>query len=104
MSQAPKFQPGMRDNPARKPDPASGGELNMSHFAGAGIQFAVAMVLFILLGQWADRKLGTTPFLLIAGVFIGGGAAFYSMYRRITAAQKADDERRKRDKDSREAK
>ena len=27
--------------------------------------------------------------------FIGGSAAFYSMYRKLSAAQKADDERRK---------
>jgi F0F1-type ATP synthase assembly protein I len=31
----------------------------------------------------------------IAGVFIGAGAAFYNMYRKITAAQKQDDEERR---------
>lgn len=75
-------------------------EPSLESFAGVGLQFAVAIVAFLLLGQWADRKLGTSPILLLAGVFIGGGAAFYSMYRRLTAAQKADDERRKRSKES----
>ncbi len=75
-------------------------EINVGSFAGAGIQFAVAVVLFVLLGQWADKKLGTAPVFLLAGVFIGGTGAFYSMYRRLTAAQRADDERRKREKDS----
>lgn len=73
-------------------------ELDLRAFAGAGLQFAVAIVLFVLLGQWLDKKLGTAPVLLIAGVFIGGGAAFYSLYRRVTKAQKADDERRKRER------
>jgi ATP synthase protein I len=72
--------------------------LNVGSFAGAGLQFAISLVLFLFIGQWADRKLGTSPTFLIAGVFIGGGAAFYSMYRKLAAAQKADDERRKREK------
>jgi F0F1-type ATP synthase assembly protein I len=31
----------------------------------------------------------------IAGVFIGAGSAFYNMYRKISAAQKQDDEERR---------
>ncbi len=73
-------------------------ELNLSTFAGVGLQFAVAIVLFVLLGQWVDRKLGTAPVFLMTGVFVGGGAAFYSLYKRITAAQRADDERRRRER------
>ena len=72
-------------------------ELNIGSFAGVGLQFAVSIVLFLFLGQWVDRKLGSSPVFLLAGVFLGGGAAFYSMYRRLTSAQKADDERRKRE-------
>jgi len=88
----------MSDDPHRSTEPRSG-ELNPSNFAGAGLQFAVSIVAFLLLGQWADRKLGTSPVLLLAGVFIGGAAAFYSMYRKITAAQRADDERRRRERE-----
>ena len=93
----------MRDerNSGPKPEKPEKDELDIGSFAGVGLQFAVSIVLFLFLGQWADRKLGTAPVLLLAGVFIGGGAAFYSMYRRLTAAQKADDERRKRDKEGR---
>jgi ATP synthase protein I len=81
----------------RKPGSANE-ELNLSTFAGVGLQFAVAIVLFVLLGQWVDRKLGTAPVFLMLGVFVGGGAAFYSLYKRITAAQRADDERRRRER------
>ena len=91
----------MRDDPPRKTDPEPGTDLNVSNFAGAGIQFALAIVLFLLAGQWADRKLGTSPAFLLVGVFIGGGAAFYSLYRRVTKAQKADDERRKMERQTR---
>jgi len=78
------------------PDKAKG-EINLGTYAGVGLQFALAIILFLFLGQWVDRKLGTSPVFLLAGVFVGGGAAFYSMYRRLSAAQKADDERRKRE-------
>ena len=91
----------MRDDPPRKTDPEPGADLIVSNFAGAGIQFALAIVLFLLAGQWADRKLGTSPAFLLVGVFIGGGAAFYSLYRRVTKAQKADDERRKMERQTR---
>jgi F0F1-type ATP synthase assembly protein I len=87
----------MRDDTPRNTDPKSGDELNIGNFAGAGIQFALAIVLFLLAGQWVDRKLGTSPAFLLAGVFIGGAAAFYNLYRRITKAQKADDDRRKKE-------
>ena len=82
----------------RNTDPAPD-ELDLRAFAGAGLQFAVAIVLFVLLGQWLDKKFETAPVFVIAGVFIGGGAAFYSLYRRVTRAQKADDERRRRQHD-----
>lgn len=87
-----------RDNPA-EPNQAKD-ELKLGTYAGVGLQFALGIILFLFLGQWLDRRLGTSPVFLLAGVFVGGGAAFYSMYRRLSAAQKADDERRKRLRES----
>jgi F0F1-type ATP synthase assembly protein I len=63
-----------------------------SEFAGIGLQFAVSIVLFAFAGQWVDRRLGTEPVFLIVGVFVGGGGGFYSMYRKLMAAQKRDGE------------
>jgi F0F1-type ATP synthase assembly protein I len=73
----------------RKTSPAGG--LSGADFAGVGIQFAAAIVVFLFAGQWLDKKVGTSGLFTIAGVFIGGGAAFYLMYRKITAAQRLDD-------------
>ena len=70
--------------------------LSGADFAGVGIQFAVAIIVFLFAGQWLDNRLGTNGLFTIAGVFVGGGAAFYNMYRKITAAQRRDDEERKR--------
>jgi ATP synthase protein I len=67
----------------------------VAEFAGVGLQFAVSILVFLYLGQWLDRKLGTAPWLLIIGVFLGAGASFYSMYRKLMAAQARDEAARK---------
>lgn len=59
---------------------------SVSTYAGAGLQFAVALVLFALGGNWLDGKAGTAPLFLMLGVFGGGAAAFYSMYRKLMAS------------------
>ena len=63
--------------------------------AGLGIQFVLSILLFLFIGKWADERLGTEPWLLIAGVFLGAGASFYSIYRRLMADQKREDEARR---------
>ena len=72
---------------------------SVGEFAGVGLQFAVSILVFLYLGQWLDRKLGTAPWLLIIGAFLGAGASFYSMYRKLMAAQARDEAARKRRRD-----
>ena len=83
----------MDDEKRTQPSPKQG--LSGADFAGLGLQFAFAIVAFLFLGQWIDKRLGTDGMFTIAGVFIGAGGAFYSMYRKVSAAQKQDDEERK---------
>jgi F0F1-type ATP synthase assembly protein I len=64
---------------------------SVAEFAGVGLQFAVSILVFVYAGQWLDRKLGTAPWMLMLGVFLGAGASFYSMYRKLTAAQRRED-------------
>lgn len=61
-----------------------------------GLQFALSILLFVYAGQWVDRKLGTTPLFLVLGAFIGAGAGFYSMYRRLMADQQRSEDARKK--------
>ena len=81
--------------PRRSPPPREGGTSGAA-VAGLGMQFVLAILLFLFLGKWLDERFGTTPWLLIAGVFLGAGASFYSIYRRLMADQKREDEARKR--------
>lgn len=85
----------MEDGKRQRPTPERGG-LSAADFAGVGIQFAAAIIIFLFAGQWLDRRLGTEGVFTIIGVFVGGGAAFYNMYRKIAAAQRQDDETRGR--------
>jgi F0F1-type ATP synthase assembly protein I len=74
----------------------SSGGLSASEFAGVGLQFGAAILVFVFVGQWLDRRFGMDGLFTVAGAFLGGGGAFYSMYRKIAAAQRRDDEARKR--------
>jgi len=60
-------------------------------YVGLGIQFALSILLFLYLGQWLDRRVGTDGLFTLAGVFLGAGAAFYSMYRKLMADQRAEE-------------
>ena len=86
----------MDDEKRSQPSPNKG--LSGADFAGLGLQFAVAIVAFLYAGQWLDRRLGFHGLFTIAGVFVGAAAAFYNMYRKVSAAQKRDDEERERGK------
>lgn len=67
--------------------------LGGTEFAGIGLQFALTLLVFVAAGVWLDRRLGTSPWLVIVCVFAGAGGGFYSMIRRVTAAQRRDAER-----------
>ncbi|HEX9249424.1 MAG TPA: AtpZ/AtpI family protein [Gemmatimonadaceae bacterium] len=79
----------------KRPHQGSKKGLSGADFAGVGLQFALAIIVFLYAGQWLDNRFGTNGLFTIAGVFIGAAAAFYNMYRKISAAQKLDDEDRK---------
>jgi F0F1-type ATP synthase assembly protein I len=82
----------MDDEKRSQPTPKQG--LSGADFAGVGIQFAAAVIAFVFAGQWLDNRFGTNGIFTIAGAFVGAGGAFYTMYRKVTAAQKRDDEER----------
>ena len=53
----------------------------------AGFEFAASIVAGLFLGWWADRRIGTQPWLLILGTFVGAAAGFYNLYRALTTGQ-----------------
>jgi F0F1-type ATP synthase assembly protein I len=71
---------------------SNGADLDTSSLAGMGVQFVVAILLFLFLGKWLDSRLGTSPWLLILGVFSGATASMVAMYRRVFPPDKTKTE------------
>jgi F0F1-type ATP synthase assembly protein I len=63
--------------------------LGLGGAASGGIEFTVAILVGLFVGRWLDRRMGTEPWLLILGVFVGAAAGFYNLYRALTTAQRA---------------
>ncbi len=55
----------------------------ISKYLGVGLTWALSTILFLLLGQAADRWLGTDPALTVVGAFVGAAAGFYYMYHHL---------------------
>ena len=74
--------PGTGDETVRKKVRAVG------DYAGLGIQLGATVVVFFFLGYYLDRYFGTLPLFTILGTFVGAGATFYSIYRRVFPGKK----------------
>ncbi len=61
---------------------------SVAQYAVAGMQFAAGVLIFLYLGEWLDRRLGTTPWLVVAGTFLGAAAGFFALYRKLTNDRK----------------
>lgn len=79
----------------KTPSPAQS-EAGYGAVAGMGLQFAISILVFLLVGQWLDKKFHTAPLFLMLFVFLGAGGSFYSIYRKLMEQQKREDEARKR--------
>lgn len=56
-----------------------------TQYLAAALRFAGGTILFLFIGLWLDRRLGTTPFLTVGGALVGAGLSFFSVYREYTA-------------------
>jgi positive regulator of sigma E activity len=60
-------------------------------YAGLGIQLAVTLLVFVLVGQWLDRKLGTGQILTVVAAFVGFGGSMYSLIRSLNRKDGGDE-------------
>ena len=69
---------------------------------GSGIaSLAGAVVLMLFAGMWLDGKFGTSPWLMVAGIFFGLGAGMFQFIRTVAAvdrqeADEAEDRKKKK--------
>ena len=52
-------------------------------YAGLGIQIAASLFLFVWIGQWADRQLGTGGLLTVVAAFLGFGGTMWWLIRSL---------------------
>jgi hypothetical protein len=52
-------------------------------YAALGVQLAVTLLVFVLIGQWVDRKLGTGGIATVVAAFLGFGGTMYSLIRSL---------------------
>jgi len=64
--------------------PSSEPPLSPLVMLGAGLDLAVALLVFLAVGWQLDRWLGTRPWLFLAGALCGMAVGFYMLYRRVT--------------------
>jgi hypothetical protein len=67
----------------KTPDPNLEKDRGSMRYAGLGIQLAISLLVFVLVGQWADRKLGTGGLITVAAAFLGFGGTMYSLIRTL---------------------
>jgi F0F1-type ATP synthase assembly protein I len=61
----------------------------LGRYAGLGLTFAATVLLFGAAGWWLDRRLSTSPWILVSALFLGAGLAFYSLLRRVPHGRSA---------------
>ena len=66
-----------------------------------GYSISIPLVVFTLGGRLLDKKLGTSPWLLLVGLFVSIIVTFYIVYQKLMAIineQKSSEEKSKEDK------
>lgn len=77
--------------PPRKPSARSRGFAEAGPYFGLGAQIAGTLAGFTLLGWWLDGRLGTRPWLMLAGIvlaFLGIAALLYRLAKQTSKPQK----------------
>lgn len=59
---------------------------DLARYSGLGLAFAATLGVFALAGRWLDARLGTSPWFLIGGVFLGFALGFRSLVHKVPPA------------------
>ena len=55
-----------------------------------GLEFAVAVAMCTAGGYWADRRWGTAPWMMVAGVFLGFALGMYIVIKEAKRMERAE--------------
>jgi len=57
---------------------------SISPFLNIGLQMAITILVFVLLGWWLDGKFDKSPLFILIFSFVGIFGAFYNFFRTIS--------------------
>ena len=64
----------------------------LGELSSIGLVLVVATVIGLVGGYYADRLLGTTPWLLLVGLVFGIAAGFVNLFRSVNRADRELDD------------
>jgi F0F1-type ATP synthase assembly protein I len=74
----------MQNTPPDKPTKPKPSDEDLSgwwRMTGLGVEFMVAVALMGVIGWWADKHFGSTPWLTLVGVGLGFAVGLYGIVR-----------------------
>ena len=60
----------------------------LGELSSIGLVLVVATIIGLVGGYYADRLLGTAPWLLLVGLVLGIAAGFVNLFRSVTRADR----------------
>ncbi len=66
-------------------------------YLGLGLQLALSILIFLFIGRWVDGKLGTSPWFMLIGAFIGGTGGMIAFIRTVLKLEKKTKAEEKKD-------
>jgi F0F1-type ATP synthase assembly protein I len=61
-------------------------------YVGVGFSFAVIVAAGWFVGQWADGRFGTAPWLTLAGTLLGVALAMFDLIKTAAALERREEE------------
>lgn len=78
-------------------EPRRGLPAEAGRYLGTGMTWALSTALFLYLGTWVDRWVGTESLFALVGAFIGAAAGFYYLYHHLVTGPRQRADRNQRD-------
>lgn len=71
----------------RSKSSAAGDFKSVGRYLDLGMRLALSLIIGVVIGRWADNRLGTSPLFLLLGLLIGVTAGFLTVYRAVFPPQ-----------------
>ncbi len=71
---------------------STSGHGEWGRYLNSGITMAAALLFWILLGVWAEKNFGYSPWFVLSGTVLGLISVFYELYKLIKFAAREEND------------